>query len=112
MIGNQEIPYTMAPKHKNHLFIVAAASAAALAILSSGRSQDLSANTRSFGSDRLVARTPLTDSDGEAGEVPSTMTAFQRRGGGGGRGPAADLGGTKITNQPNRVIRDRFPAFS
>jgi DNA-binding beta-propeller fold protein YncE len=110
----------MAPTHQSRLFVFAAGSLAALTILWSSHSEPLSANTRSFGNERLVSRTPLTDANGEACEMPPENTTglgvassaseagFQRRGG----GAAAVAGGTAITKQPDRIIRDRFPAFS
>jgi DNA-binding beta-propeller fold protein YncE len=116
---------------RNAPYAAIAAFVAAIAIVGSTDTENLSAKTRTIGRDRIVSWASLAETNGESCEVPSGAAsrvqaplpedaaclwspedmagaaAFQRRGGG-----AAPVGGTTIQTPPARVIRDRFPAFS
>jgi DNA-binding beta-propeller fold protein YncE len=97
------------------LFVVAA-GLAALAIVPSPTSRDLAAKTRTIGSDHIVSWTALPDETGEMCPMPDELS-FQRGGGRGGRGggvadDTAPSQALKSYVTPDRIVRDKFPAFS
>jgi DNA-binding beta-propeller fold protein YncE len=100
-------------------WLVALAVLAAIAITSSPADYDISANTRIIGSDRIVSWTPLVDESGVMCPMPDPFlqeASLQGRGGRGGQGRGgavtAPPPGVQSYVTPDRVVRDRFPAFS
>lgn len=84
------------------------AAAVALAVITAGSSPvagDEPAKTRFIGSDHIVSWAPLPDETGAL--CPMPQPSFQGPGGG-ATAPQA----VTAYSQPDRVIRDRYPAFS
>ena len=86
-------------------WLVAAAAMAAITAGSSPVAGDEPAKTRLIGSDHIVSWAPLPDETGAL--CPMPQPSFL-----GSRGGAAAPQAVTSYSQPDRVIRDRYPAFS
>ena len=86
-------------------WLVAAAALAAITAGSSPVAGDEPTETQVIGRERIVSWAPLPDMTGAM--CPMPQPSFQ-----GPRGGAAAPQGVTAYSQPDRVIRDRYPAFS
>ena len=86
-------------------WLVAAAAMAAITAGSSPVAGDEPAKTRFIGSDHIVSWAPLPDETGALCSMPQPSFL-------GPRGGAAAPQAVTSYSQPDRVIRDRYPAFS